>query len=130
MYTLLDFGNSLSWIESLGTNFGTVHDLVTPIKLVGIIHLCHSLLREVIPGIDNPPAKGQLGCQTQKLQPQAADSAASNCRSFDMLFCYSLSIATATAEKQGLYQLQNTQRKYLYACSKTAGPRYLSSFHQ
>lgn len=80
MYTLLDFSNSLSWIEPLGTNFGTVHDLMTPIKLVGIIHLRHSLLREIITGINDPPAQSQLGCQLQKLQPQAAGSAASNCR--------------------------------------------------
>ena len=57
MYALLDFSNSLSWIEPLGTNFGTVHDLVTPIKLVGIINLRHSLLREVIPRINDPPAQ-------------------------------------------------------------------------
>ena len=65
MDALLDFGNGLSWIEPFGTNFGTVHDLMTPIKLVGIIHLRHPLLREVIPGINYPPAQEELGCQLQ-----------------------------------------------------------------
>ena len=57
MYALLDFCDSLSCIEPLWTNFGTVHDLMTPITLVGIIHLRHSLLRKVIPGINDPPAQ-------------------------------------------------------------------------
>lgn len=59
MYALLDFGNGLAWIESLGTYFSAVHDLMTSVKLVRVIHLCHSLLSEVITGVDDPPAYEQ-----------------------------------------------------------------------
>lgn len=60
MYTLLDFGNCLSWIESLRTYFSAVHDLMTSIKFVGIIHLRQPLLGEVISGIDDPPTHSKL----------------------------------------------------------------------
>ena len=61
MYALLNLGNSLSRIETLGTYFGTIHDLVTPIQLVGIIDLGHPFLREVIARVNDPPA-AQSNC--------------------------------------------------------------------
>ena len=36
---LLDFGNGLARVQALGTHFGAVHDLMTPVEFVGIIHL-------------------------------------------------------------------------------------------
>lgn len=57
MDALLDLGNCLARIETLRTNPSTVHDLMTPVQLVGIIHLCQSLFGEIITGIDNPSAQ-------------------------------------------------------------------------
>lgn len=68
MYALLDFGNRLSWIEPFGTDFGTVHDLMAPIKLVGIINLRHSLLRKIITGINDPPTQGNYMLHKPQLQ--------------------------------------------------------------
>ena len=76
MYALLDFGNRLSWIEPFGTDFGTVHNLMAAIKLVGIINLRHSLLRKIITGVNDPPTQGNY--MLHKPQPQAAGSATSN----------------------------------------------------
>ena len=61
MYALLNLGNSLSRVETLGTHFGTVHDLMTPIQLVSVIHLGHSFLCEVIARVNDPPA-AQADC--------------------------------------------------------------------
>ncbi len=52
---LLDFGNRLARIQALWADLGTVHDLMTPVQLVGIINLSHAFLCEVVPGIYDPP---------------------------------------------------------------------------
>ena len=52
---LLDFGNCLARIQALWADLGTVHDLMTPVQLVRVINLSHTLLCEVIPGIYDPP---------------------------------------------------------------------------
>ena len=56
VYALLDLSNGLSWVETLRADLGAVHDLVTPVQLVGIIHLRHPLLCEVITGVNDPSA--------------------------------------------------------------------------
>lgn len=58
---LLDLGNCLARVETLRAHLGTVHDLVTPVQLVGIIHLGHALLGEVIPSINDPSAYDSNG---------------------------------------------------------------------
>ena len=55
MVRFLDLSDGLTWVESLWTDLGTVHDCLAPVKLKGVVKLLDSLSGGLVSAVDDPP---------------------------------------------------------------------------
>ena len=55
VHALLDLGNTLAWVQTLGADLGAVHDSLALVQLEGIIQIVQPFLCEVVTAVNDPP---------------------------------------------------------------------------